>query len=328
MKINRIRLKIIELLNQFQGKFISGEEISNQLNVSRTTISNYINELRNLGYIIESRTKQGYRLVKTPDKIIPEEIFRGLNTEIIGQTVFCFDTIKSTNEKAKILAEEEVPSGTLVIAERQQEGRGRRGKKWFSPDGGLWFSLILRPEFSPEKAPFLTIIAALAIKKVLNKYDIKPFAKWPNDILLKGKKVSGVLTELSAEIDQIKYAVIGIGINVNQKKLPEDIKDIAVSLKQFTGKKTNRIKLLQEILCVFEKYYYQLQENKEKEIITMWKKELNILNKEVKIKANNNVYQGKAVDISDGGALIIEDRKGKRHTFWSGEASLVKNQAE
>ncbi|MFW5985684.1 MAG: biotin--[acetyl-CoA-carboxylase] ligase [Halanaerobiaceae bacterium] len=323
MKINKMKLKILKMLNNEQEDFISGADISKRMGVSRTTVSNYIKELRKTGYVIESRTNQGYNLKKVPDTLIPEEIFLHLETKYMGRNIEYLPQTESTNTTAKNLAASGVEEGTMVLAEKQSSGRGRRGKEWFSPGGtGLWFSLILRPEFTPEKASFLTILTALSLEKVLREYRLKPFIKWPNDIYVDNKKVAGILSEISAEIDFVKYAVVGIGINVNQEYFPEDIKEKATSLKIVSGQNISRKKLLSDILLEFENFYELLLANEEKEILKQWKNKLDILGHRVQIKTNNRDYYGRAIDISEGGALILEDESGKQHKFWAGEASL------
>ena len=323
MGINSKKLTILNILKKNRDKFISGVEISRRLNVSRTTVSNYIKDLKSDGYIIEAITNKGYSLRKTPDKLIPEEIISGLKTKKIGHSIEYYQQVDSTNNVAKKLAASGVEEGTLVLAEKQNEGRGRRGRNWHSPSGkGLWFSIILKPDFSPEKAPLLTVIASLTLGEVFESYQISPRIKWPNDIYLQGKKVAGVLSEISADMDSVFYAVIGMGINVNQQSFPGQLQEKAVSLKQIRDKKTNRVALLEDILGQFEKNYIQLCSSNSKKIINRWKKALGIMGEVLTVEKNGETYQGQVIDISPRGALVIEDNQGQSHSFWAGEASL------
>ncbi|MFW6270961.1 MAG: biotin--[acetyl-CoA-carboxylase] ligase [Bacillota bacterium] len=320
--MNKIRLEIVKLLHQNPDSFVSGQELSDKLGVSRTTISNYIKDLRHKGYKIKSKTNKGYKLLKSPDMIIPEEILWKLSTEKIGKNIKFYNEIDSTNEKAKEIAGK-VPGGTVILTEKQKKGKGRRGREWYSPAGsGLWFSIILYPDFQPDKAPMLTVLAALSVEESLDDMNIATDIKWPNDIILNNKKIAGILSELNAEIDQINYAVVGIGINVNQDSFPQNLKDIASSLKIETGKNIDRVNLLNNIFYSFERYYKMLLSDKEEELLKIWKNKLKCLNKRVVIDSNGKIYRGKAVDVSLKGELVIKDEKGKEHSFWTGDTSL------
>ena len=322
--MNSIRKHIIDILHKNKNKYISGAEISQNLDVSRTTVSNHIKELRKKGYQIHSKTNKGYFLEDIPEKIVEEEIYHTLKTEMIGKNIKCFDEVLSTNTRAKKLAES-MPSGTLVIAEQQTKGKGRRGRKWFSPAGeGLWFSLILCPDIEPEKLPLLTMAGALAVKEALDKYPkLESLLKWPNDVLIRGKKVCGILSEINAEIDKINYAVTGIGINVNQNKFPDELAGKAISIKKVLKKRVNRYKLLGDILLIFEKYYQKIISGKEEAIINLWKSNLNILQKTVSIEREGKTYQGRVIDLSSRGELILKDKNNKIHNFWTGDTSII-----
>ncbi len=342
-----IDLELIRLLHKNTGNYVSGEEISNRMGVSRTTIWKHIKKLREKGYIIDSTTNKGYSLSNVPDRIIPEEVFIRLKTKEIGQEILVYDSLSSTNDKAKELAREGCKSGTVIIAEEQTAGKGRLGRKWYSPAGsGLCLSIILmKPQIMPIKSPFLTITASIAVlkalssiekgtgiieesdkdlNKIIHKVKNSVEIKWPNDILISDKKVSGILSEMSADMDYIKYAVIGIGINVNQELFPEEIAGLATSLKIEYKQTIIRNKLLGIILESFEKYYNLLLAGKEKELLTVWKKNLAIIGEEVTIFSNDNVYYGKVLDISDQGELILLDYNGTDRKFWAGDVTLRK----
>lgn len=347
VKMSDLDLELIKFLHNNTGGFISGEEISNRLGVSRTTIWKHIKKLRGKGYIIESGTSKGYLLSKVPNRIIPEEIMISLNTKEIGKEILVFDSLSSTNDKAKELARNGCRTGTVVIAEEQTAGKGRLGRKWYSPAGsGLCLSIILlEPQIQPIKSPFLTITASIAVLKALTKIEKglvttdKPAnniekielgaksslkIKWPNDILISGKKVSGILSEMSADMDYIKYAVIGIGINVNQEFFPEEIEGIATSLKVEYQQAITRNKLLENVLESFEEYYNLLLIGREKELLELWKDNLAIIGEEVTIYSNDKVYYGRVQDISEQGELILLDDTKTIHKFWAGDVTLRK----
>lgn len=323
--MNKLDLKLLELLHQNKGNYISGESISNILGVSRTAVWKHIKYLREKGYKIESVTNKGYSLLEVSEKIIPEEISLGLKTRIVGKEIFVYDCVNSTNDEAKKLAREGCPAGTVIVAEEQKNGKGRLGRNWYSSAGtGLWFSIIIRPELTPNLAPFLTIVAALTVYNSLVDTigeDIVSL-KWPNDVLVNDKKVCGILSELNADLGMINYAIIGIGINVNQDEFPEEIKDKATSLKKEVGKEVNRTLLLQNTLNYFEGFYSKLIQGEHNILLQLWKGSLALQGKEVSIYSSDRVYLGKVKDISDQGELILEDVNGNIHSFWAGDVSL------
>ncbi|MEJ6952499.1 biotin--[acetyl-CoA-carboxylase] ligase [Natronospora cellulosivora (SeqCode)] len=344
--MNKIDLELLKLLKENKNDFISGEEMSSYLEVSRTTIWKHIKKLREQGFMIESITNKGYSLQGEPDSIIPEEIILDLNTGEIGREILTFDKLDSTNNSAKELAREgNYQSGTVVLAEEQLKGKGRLGRSWYSPPGtGLFFSIILKPKnLAPLKAPFLTIVACLAVVEAirdtyknigdisqekenqLNEVCLEGLEiKWPNDILLNKKKISGILSEMSADMDIINYAVVGIGVNVNQENFPEEIKTIASSLKIEKQKKVDRKELFKLILEYFEQYYSLLVNEQEKILLEKWKEYLNILNENVLIINNEEKIRGRVINISERGELILEAENGKTHSFWAGDVSLRK----
>jgi BirA family transcriptional regulator, biotin operon repressor / biotin---[acetyl-CoA-carboxylase] ligase len=255
------------------------------------------------------------------------EIELVLHTEIIGREIKVFNNLDSTNIKAKELAKEGFPSGTVIIAEEQTAGKGRRGRNWFSPKGsGLWFSLLVRPDISPDRATFLTIIASLAVVEAFEEIapELNPIIKWPNDIMIKGRKVCGILSELGTEDNNINYAVIGIGINVNQTSFPEELSTKATSLQLVLGRPVDRFGLLQEVLNSFEIYYIRLLEKRFDELLQEWKARLNLTGEKVLIENGSDIYHGRVVDLSSLGELIIEDEDGKIRSFWAGDVSLRK----
>lgn len=314
-----MKLKILEILEK-RGSYVSGEEISKEIGISRAAVWKHIKKLRELGYEIESRTNEGYKLIKSPEKQIEYELERILDTKIIGKKVLFFEEIDSTNNKAKEIALEE-KDGTVVISEKQISGRGRRGRNWECPQGGIAVSFILKPNVSPEKAPQMTLISSLALTETLNSIDSKLNAKikWPNDVLISGKKISGILTELSADMEKINYVVIGVGVNLNTKKgdLPENATSLNLEIKKEVSVKL----FLKSFLEHYEAIYLEYLKNGITKIVERWKTNSDTLGKKVKIIGINETYEGLAKDIDENGALILQTGE-KEIKVYSGDVSL------
>jgi len=256
--------KLLLFLKENQGHWVSGELISNNLSVSRAAIWKHIQKLKEEGYVIESASKKGYLLSKSSDPITADEIRQGLSSKVFGKKdIIYLNETDSTNTRARELAAQGTPEGTLVIAEKQTNGRGRRGRSWFSPPGGgIYFSLILRPIISPSETPRITLMTAVVLAETLiSLMKLKLKIKWPNDILVNGKKLAGILTEISTEMDAVNYIIVGIGLNVNTQfeDLPKEIKKTATSILIETGKQFPRVKLIQHYLKLYEKYYETLE---------------------------------------------------------------------
>ncbi|WP_196594566.1 biotin--[acetyl-CoA-carboxylase] ligase [Pectinatus sottacetonis] len=306
-----MRSEILTILHKAKGKYVSGTYLANKLSVSRTAIWKHICILKNDGYNIDSKSKNGYRIIDSPDLLTPGEINAVLTTKTFGRTIKYYKKIDSTNNEAKKIAlDEKAPEGTIVISESQGDGRGRLSRGWYSPaQKGIWFSIILRPDFLPQEAPKCTLMAAVAIAKAIYTITgLKVGIKWPNDILYDGKKLVGILTEMNAEMDRINYIVIGMGINVNilSQDMPEEVKDIATSLMQITGKKISRLALLQQLLVELENLYTTIKKHGFSPIIQDWKKYSITLGKNIKVISVNETFYGKAVDIDNFGALLVD----------------------
>ena len=258
------------------------------------------------------------------DLLLPQEIKNGLFTDYIGQKIFYFPELKSTNIIAKVKASpraEGINEGTIIIAERQSAGKGRLGRRWFSPLGGIWLSIILYPQLSPSYIPRITLMAAVAIVKAMERYaQIKSQIKWPNDILINEKKVCGILTEMSAELDMINWIVVGIGINanINQGEFPEDLKGNSTSLKEILGKKISRVRLAQILLEEFEKYYERLKRREFSSILKEGKLYSHTLKRKIKINMGEKIITGEAIDINEEGALILKKEDGELLEIISG----------
>ncbi len=321
-----MRAEIIKLLRKHAHEFVSGEEMCRCFGISRTAIWKHIQLLRQEGFDIEAYSRKGYRLLGEPDCLFPENVAAGLVTKVFGNQIDYHDQINSTNERAKQLARQGALHGTIVIAEEQLQGKGRLGRFWYSPSGtGIWLSMILRPKILPFEAPKLTLLAGVAAARTIQQVaHLTPEIKWPNDILLKGKKVSGILTEMSAEMDAINFVVVGIGINVNL--LPEhfgpELEDIATSLAIQKGEKISRVQLLQCFLLEIEALYEEFLHNGFEDILAEWKQWTNLLGRRVKITMLSHEFFATIVDIADSGALVVEREDGERQHVVSGEVSL------
>ncbi|MBI3602779.1 MAG: biotin--[acetyl-CoA-carboxylase] ligase [Candidatus Omnitrophica bacterium] len=299
--------KIIQFLKQTDG-YVSGEEMSQQLNMSRAAIWKHMQELRALGYDIAAVPHLGYQLVASPDRLFAHEIQFGLSTKTMGQKIFAFDSISSTMDEAFRLGMEGTVEGTVVCAEGQTKGRGRLGRGWLSPKTkGIYCSLVLRPKLPPTQMPRLTLMTAVALAEAVHQTtSLQPMIKWPNDLVIGSKKLAGILTELRAEVDQVKFVVVGIGLNVNAAswQLPE----AATSLKIETRQTINRIRVFQETLKSMEFWYNKVLKGHFDEVLDYCKQHSATLKKRVRVHDSAGDSQGEALDIdSDGGLLIRQD---------------------
>jgi BirA family biotin operon repressor/biotin-[acetyl-CoA-carboxylase] ligase len=305
-------------------EYVSGEVLAKKLGISRVAVWKQIQKLKDMGYKITSDQNLGYCLVSRPDLLLPQEIQRGLSTNYVGKKIYYFPELKSTNIMAKEKAlhrAEGIDEGTLIIAERQSAGKGRLGREWFSPVGGIWFSIILYPQLSPSYISRITLMTAVAVVKAIKICtQIKSQIKWPNDILINEKKVCGILTEMSAELDIINWVVVGIGINVNidHREFPEDIQKNTISLKETSGKEISRVKLAQTFLQEFEKYYEILKGREFSSILKEWKLYSHTLGKKIKVDMGEKIITGEAMDINESGALILKKEDGELLEIISG----------
>lgn len=321
-----MRKKILELLRKSGERPLSGEEISRQLEVSRTAIWKHIQTLKNEGYDIESVPKKGYILKESPNRLFPQEILSRLQTRWLGHNICYRDSIDSTNTLAKGLANEGCPNGLVVVAEEQGAGKGRLSRGWISPYAkGIWFSVVLKPPFLPQEASKCTLLAAVAVVKAVNKIaSVHAAIKWPNDILLMGRKLVGILTEMNAEFGHINYVVIGTGINTNATPddYPEDVKDIAVSVADAATEQFTRVDLLCDILKNMEDLYEKALLDGFAPILEEWRKYSCTLGQEVKVMAPDCTYFGKAEDIDEDGLLIVRKVDGTLEKVMAGDVSI------
>lgn len=318
--------EIIRLLKKSENEFISGEDISSALGISRAAVWKYMKAIKEDGYNIESVSRKGYKLISSPDLLTFEEISPYLNTSYIGKQIVYFNSIDSTNNEAKKLASSGCSEGIVIISEEQTMGRGRLGRNWVSPKfKGIWMSIVLRPDIDPMNVAKITQVGAAAVLKAIKEQGINAYIKWPNDIVLNNKKVCGILTEMSGEINNVNYVVMGIGINVNIDKedFPEEIEEIATSLKIEEGKSIERKALVASILNNLEELYKEFIKNEDiKTSIDICRENSILIGKSVRIINRNDEIQAQALDLSDDGKLIVKYQDGSIHEVISGEVSV------
>ncbi|MCX5716366.1 MAG: biotin--[acetyl-CoA-carboxylase] ligase [Candidatus Omnitrophica bacterium] len=313
--------KILALIRE-QRDYISGEEISKELGISRAGIWKHIEKLRSLGYEIEASPHLGYRFISAPDKLIPEEVSWKLNTRILGGKIYSFARTDSTNTLAYNLAEKGEPQGSIVFAEEQTKGRGRFNRAWQSRAGGIYMSVILRPRIEPARTARITLAASVAVAEaVIETTRLAARIKWPNDILVNGKKVCGILTEMKAQQDETDFVVLGIGINVNNS--PDSLPSTATSLRSEAGKDILRVSLARKILELFEPYYLKVDDGFD-DIIRRWRGLADTLGKRVKVHAHNQQLEGQAMDVDENGALLLRLDSGFNKHILSGDVELVR----
>ena len=316
--------QILRLLRSADG-YISGQELCNRFGVSRTAVWKAINQLKEAGYEIEAQQNKGYRLMAAPDLMTEAEIKSLLHTDWVAKEVLYIDTIDSTNTKAQELAEKGYPSGTLVVADKQESGKGRRGRSWVSPSGtGIFMTLMIKPDINPNNASMLTLVAALAVAKAITSVTgEEAMIKWPNDIVVNGKKVCGILTEMNAQFDYINHIVVGIGINVHNESFPEEISQMASSLMiEAGGKRFHRAQIIAETMSYFEQYYDTFLKTQDlSALVREYDKLLVNRNKSVRVLDPKEPFDGKAMGITPKGELIVDTWE-SRKLVSSGEVSV------
>jgi BirA family biotin operon repressor/biotin-[acetyl-CoA-carboxylase] ligase len=305
---------------------VSSASLCRELGISRAAISKQVKILRDQGYDIETAPRLGYSFISAPDLLLPDEVLPRCSAKIMGQAQYRHHlTIDSTNTEARNMAESGCPHGTLIAAETQSGGKGRKGRDWASPaECGIYATLVLRPPLAPEDTPLLTLLTAVTTAEaVIEATGITPAIKWPNDILVNGKKVAGILTELSSDMDRVEYVLIGIGINVNTptKLLPKRPIFPASSLAVESGKRQSRQKLLAKWLEIFELEYRKLLAGNRQQLLDHWKSLSDIIGRRVTIKRINDAPTGTIIDINSDGALLLKTKTGELKKILSGDIS-------
>jgi len=307
-------LKILSFLKTHESEFLSGQDMSDVLKISRVSVWKDIKKIRSLGYKIKSKQNIGYKLVDTSKLLLPWEVTQNLNTKFLGKRVYYFNSIDSTQNFALEIASKNNENGTVIISKRQTGGRGRMKRKWKSPIGGIWMSIIIQPKFDVSYATLVPVATSLALCIAIEKIlKIKPELKWPNDITLKGKKVAGVLVDTSIISNEIENMVLGIGINFKIKpyKLTNTIKKTPnfYGITTLVKKNESALPLVQQFLHELETVFELINSRHRKKIKKEWTKRASTLGRNVSVITNDGKVNGKAVKIDDDGALIISKSK-------------------
>jgi BirA family biotin operon repressor/biotin-[acetyl-CoA-carboxylase] ligase len=308
---------------------LSAAELAQQLHLSRAAVWARIHDLRALGYDIAASPHLGYRLVSAPDRLHADDLLSRLGqTQVVGRDIQVFQETTSTNDVVEKLARDGVREGVVVFAESQTKGRGRLGRQWLSPAGqGLWFSVLLRPNFGPQEATRLTVGAATAVLRALqSQTGLSPAVKWPNDILIGGKKVAGILTELSAELDRVNYVILGIGVDVNlsQGDFPPELRRLATSLSNELGRPCDRAELAAEILRELDRDYARVCRGEFEAVAVEWEARCATLGREVLITVGDRQVRGWAEALDASGALLLRTQHGHLERIIGGDVTLAR----
>ena len=321
-------LKVLKFLKSHEDDFLSGQDLSDVLKISRVAVWKHIKTIKSLGYKIESKQKLGYRLVKNSEKLLPWEITEGLKTQTVGKKVYYFDTIDSTQNYAIEISKKKNESGSVVISQRQTAGRGRMNRKWITIKGGLSMSVVLHPKFDASVSTLFPMAASLALASAIQKtMNIKPNVKWPNDVVIKGKKVAGMIVDASIQSNLIESMVLGVGINfkVDTKHLESQLK----GTKNFYGvasllkvdNTTNPLEIVQNFFSELEKIIVLLDQGETSKIIQRWEKISSTIGKKVSVKTNDGIITGLAKKINSDGSLNIV-KNGKVQRLLVGDISI------
>lgn len=319
--------KILKRFLEEEGNPISGQQLADALGVSRTAIWKHLQTLQEEGYEFETIKKKGYRLIADPDRVDVAKISTYLTTKRFGHSIHYFEEVESTQTIAHQLAREGVQDGTLVISEEQTAGKGRMQRNWDSAKGkGIWMTIIVRPNLLPHQAPQYTLVTAVSLVMAMKSLykNFSPEIKWPNDILINGRKCAGILTEMLAEMDRVDGLLVGIGINVNQapSDFPEELNNIATSISIEEGNKVDRAKLVAEILKYLEMYTDEYVENGFKAIKKLWEEHSGTIGKRIKATTLREVIEGVAIGITDDGVLEIQMDHGEIKKVYSADIEI------
>ena len=319
-----MKAEILKLLKATPD-FVSGQQLCEGLGVSRTAVWKAIRQLEEEGYVIEAVRNKGYRLTSSPDVLTAPELKSVLTSRWLGGELTCLYETDSTNNQARRLAEEGAPEGTMVVADCQTAGKGRRGRNWASPHGaGIWMSFVLRPALAPVQASMLTLVAGMAVVSGIRQaVGLESMIKWPNDAVVGGKKICGILTEMSTEEDSIRHVVVGIGINVNTKDFPEELAPTATSLSLELGRPLKRAPVIAAVAEQFETYYGRfLEKGDMTEFMEEYNRMLANRDREVCVLDPAGTYRGTALGIDREGSLLVKKEDGSLASVISGEVSV------
>lgn len=318
-------VKVLTFLQTHNTEYLSGQDLSDVLRISRVAVWKHIKKIQELGYVVESKQKLGYKLISNSELLLPWEITSNLKTKIIGQKAYYFDSIDSTQNQALKMADDPENTGAVIVASKQTGGRGRSGRKWISPKGGIWVSIILHPKFDIAITTLFPIASALALSIAIEKtFSIKPELKWPNDLTIKGKKVAGMLVDVSLESNKIENLVLGVGINfdINVKQIEKSLKGTpnfyGVASLNYEKQKIKPLQLVQSFLLELEKIYDLLNTKQTKKIISEWTLRSSTIGKNIELETIDRKIKGKAMKIDEDGALIVSDNS-KTHKIIAGD---------
>jgi BirA family biotin operon repressor/biotin-[acetyl-CoA-carboxylase] ligase len=320
---------ILSALRAVGEEAVSGSELARQAGISRAAVWSRIEELRSLGYEIEASPHEGYRLRGAPDALHADDLISRLGKiKVVGRDIRVFQETTSTNDVMERLASDGVKEGVVIFAEAQLAGRGRLGRKWISPSRkGLWFSVLLRPNMRPQEATQLTVAAATALARAIrSETGLAPEIKWPNDLLLGGRKVAGILTELSAELDHVKYLILGIGVdvNLNASDFPTELRKIATSLKLELGETLSRPPLAAAILRELDRDYARTVTGQFESVADDWEERCSTLGRNVSIRIGERTIYGRAESLDNDGALLLRTQHGHLERITGGDVTLRK----
>jgi BirA family biotin operon repressor/biotin-[acetyl-CoA-carboxylase] ligase len=316
---------VLAFLSEAGDEFVSGEAMSDKLGLSRAAVWKHVDALRAQGYRIEAVPARGYRLVGVPDRLGELELRPLLGTHEIGHALHWFKEVGSTNDVAKELAEEGAAHGEVVVAEGQTAGRGRRGRAWLSPPGlNVYLSVILRPDLPPARAPELTLLASVALCQAVRLAGVPADIKWPNDLMVRGRKVAGVLTEIAAELDEVHWVVLGIGVNVNAgaEDFPRELRDCASSLSLECGRPVPRAAFAASLLAALEEWLDRHAAGGFEPVREAWKEMSETLGREVRIRSPGHDVEGVAEDVDEIGALLVRTQEGRERVLAGDVESL------
>ena len=318
-------VKVLTFLQTHNTEYLSGQDLSDVLRISRVAVWKHIKKIQELGYTVESKQKLGYKLISNSELLLPWEITSNLKTEIIGKQAYYFDSIDSTQNQALKMAEDTKNNGSIIVASKQTGGKGRSGRKWISPQGGIWLSIILQPSFDISITTLFPIASSLALSIAIEKtFSVKPEVKWPNDLTIKGKKIAGMLVDVSLESNKIENLVLGVGINfdVNVKQIEKSLKGTpnfyGVASLEGQKQKIKPIQLVQRFLVELEKIYKSLHTKQTKKIILEWTKRSSTIGKDIELNTVTEKIKGKAIKIEEDGSLIVLEGK-KTHKIIAGD---------
>ena len=315
-------LKVLNFLESHESEYLSGQDLSDVLKISRVAVWKHIEKIRSLGYRIDSKQKRGYKFVNRTEKLLPWEITTKIKSKFIGRRIYYFDEIDSTQNYALQISNNKNENGTIIVAEKQTHGKGRLNRKWYSPEGGIWLSVIIHPEFQISDATIIPLAASLALCESIKKvHKIKTNVKWPNDITIDGKKVAGMLIDTSIQGNKVENLVLGIGINfaVNIQQIEKRLKNspnfYGVTSLFPEKNRPSKIELLVQFLLELEKVINSLIKGKNTQIIRDWSKHTNMFGKTISVNTGNGKISGIAKKIDSDGALIIKTGTKNRRIF-------------